>query len=81
MTEFLEHRMREKCTFACFEGEENHNMPAISFLLEKEETKRKKLLFWVCKIFHKLKKENQYSEWFLLGLTEQFQNHLLSISN
>lgn len=42
MTEVLEYRMRENCMFACCDRDENHNMPAITFLLEKEETKREK---------------------------------------
>lgn len=41
--------------------EENNNTPAITFLLEKEETKRKKLILsQIFHKFHKLKKENKY---------------------
>lgn len=42
MAEVLEYRMRENYMFACCDRDENHNMPAITFLLEKEETKREK---------------------------------------
>lgn len=57
MTEVLEYRMRENCRFACLEREENKNVPAITFLLEKEETKREKLI--PIKNFHKLKKKKK----------------------
>lgn len=72
---------RKMYVFACCEREENHNMPAITVLLETEEINREELIFWVCKIFHKLRKENKYPKWFLLGLTKQFKNRLSSISN